>query len=329
MKVFRAIEFSQLIWLSTDDATLMWESLSLKDSGNGDVYSNWWLRPENIKKRRQIITDICINSNESFFTKSLDYNAMQGGRFNPSRSFGMIYSSSNHLVSALEVLFHQFYGALPLYSKMSKNNNRFTSAFNVNIPRKLDSLIISFEIEVDDDYCKNEICGSKDSLILDCEKIGFKRYIGDNFTRDFIFGNDYEISHLLGAYIHTFEDATFKVPSARLDYEIQDEFNIRNYIIPEKNYTKEKMKLTGRYFEYRSNVSLDKSNENSHNVEMEVTGGNLSKKLFFNLDPVPNKRTAKHQYVKYEPNSNNPYDRKNHYREVEIQKFKTINNNER
>ncbi|WP_461639186.1 RES family NAD+ phosphorylase [Labilibaculum euxinus] len=324
MKIYRAIEFSQLIWLTTDDATLMWESLSLRDLGNGNVYSNWWLRPENINERRQIVTDICSNSNEPFFRKSLDYNAMQGGRFNPSRSFGVIYSSSNPLVSALEVLFHQYYGALPLYSKMSKDNNRFTSSFNVNIPRKLDSLIIVFEIEIDDEYCNNEICGDKESLITECEKIGFKRYIGDNFTRDFIFGNDYEISRLLGAYIHSFENATFKVPSARLDYEIQDEFDIRNYIIPEKNYNPEKMKLTGRYFEYRSKVNLEKSIQNTHEVEVEVIGSDSSKKLYFNLDSVPNKRTAKHQYVKYEPNSNNPNDRKNHYREVEIQKFKTI-----
>jgi len=319
MKIYRAIEFSQLIWLTTDYATLMWESLSLDGKGNN---KNWWLINDNIQRRRQIIKDICLNSNEEFFQKSLDYNAMQGGRFNPAKSFGVIYASSNPLVANLEVLFHQFNGAIPLYSKMKKDNKRFTSSFNVKIPDKLDSLIIAFEIEIDDKLCNREICGNEKDLKLLCKQIGFKRYIGDNFSRDFIFGNDYEISRLLGTFIHTSEDATFKVPSARIDYNTQDERLVRNYIIPEKNYSPNKIKLTGNFFEFKCEVDLDKSSENNHPVRISAIGKSDSKILKFNLDPTPSKRYTKNQFVKFEPNSNNPQDRKNYYREVETQKFR-------
>lgn len=317
MKIYRAIEFSQLIWLSTAYATLEWESLSLNGNGSKE---NWWFLKENIETRRQIIKDICENSNESFFQKSLDYNAMQGGRFNPSKSFGVIYTSSNPLVSTLEVLFHKFNGALPMYSKMRKENKKFISSFNVNIPEKLDTLIISFEIEIDDDLCSVEICDNESNLKSICEKIGFERYIGDNFSRDFIFGNDYEISRLIGSYMHTSNDATFKVPSARIDYVTQDENFIRNYIIPEKNYSSDKIRLTGNFYEYRCNIDLEKS-DNKHSVRVLAIGKDTEEELYFSLDPVPSKRYTKDQFIRYVPNTENPQDRKNYYREVELQKF--------
>lgn len=319
MKIYRAIEFSQLIWLTTDYAKLVWESLSFDENKK---IKNWWFYKEHFEKRRLIIKDICENSKKDFFTKSLDYNAMQGGRFNPSKSFGVIYSSSHPLVSALEVLYHQFDSALPLYSRMKKNNKKFTSSFNVKIPEKLESLIIAFEIEIDDSFCTKEICSDEEELKELCQKIGFERYIGDNFGRDFIFGNDYEISRLLGTFLYTDKDASFKVPSARIDYDVQDEKSIRNYIIPEKNYDNKKVKLTGNFFEFRCKVDLENSSLKSHPVKIEFEGKNGVEKLSFALDPKPSKRYTKEQFIRYLPDTPNPDDQKNYYREVEIQKFR-------
>ncbi|TQI71146.1 RES domain-containing protein [Gramella sp. Hel_I_59] len=319
MKIYRAIEFSQLIWLTSDYAKLVWESLSFDEAKK---LQNWWFYDEHLENKRLIIKDICDNSSTDFFTKSLDYNAMQGGRFNPSKSFGVIYSSNHPLVSALEVLYHQFDGALPLYSRMKKNNRKFTSTFNVKIPRKLESLIIAFEIEIDEDLCTKEICNDEEGLKDLCQTIGFNRYIGDNFGRDFIFGNDYEISRLLGTYLHTEEDGSFKVPSARIDYEFQDEKKIRNFIIPEKNYDNSKIKLTGNFFEFECNIDLESSNHSEHPVSIKLEGKNGKENLSFSLDPKPSKRYTKNQFIKYLPTTGNNDDRKNHYREVEIQKFK-------
>ena len=321
MRIYRAIEFSQLIWLTSDYAKLVWETLSFNENKNS---KNWWFYNENLENSRLIIKDICNNTTNDFFTKSLDYNAMQGGRFNPSKSFGVIYSSSNPLVSALEVLYHQFNGALPLYSRMKKSNQKFTSSFNVKIPEKLESIIISFEIEIDDTFCSKEICNDEEELKKLCQNIGFDRYIGDNFGRDFIFGNDYEISRLLGTYLHTATDGSFRVPSARIDYDVQDEQGIRNFIIPEKSYDKEKIKLTGNFYEYRCEVDLKNLGFNKHPVNIEAQGKNGSEKLKFTLDPKPSKRYTKNQYIKYLPNTENNEAKKNYYREVEIQKFREL-----
>lgn len=319
MKIYRAIEFSKLIWLITSETSLVWHSANVEYNGTNQKTSNWWLSNDYLEKRRYICSDICINSERAFFDNSFYYNAMQGGRFNPSKSFGVLYASTNPLLSALEVLYHQYCGAYPLYKKINRSSKEFTSSFNVQIPKKLDLLIVVFEISIDDSYCKLEICDSQDSLIELCSKIGFERYIGENFSRDFIFGNDYEISRLIGAFIHTNDKSSFKVPSARIDFNMQDEINIRNYLIPEKEFDANKIKLTGNFYEFSTQVDLELDNNSYHVVNLKAIGQKELNANFY-LQPKPTRKN-KWQFVKYEPNSDNEDDKKKYFREVEIQKF--------
>jgi hypothetical protein len=320
MKMFRAIEFGKLIWLITDDTALIWHSANMMyEEGQSQNFSNWWLSPAFTKTRRFIVSDICKNSESGFFENSFYYNAMQGGRFNPAKSFGVLYSSSNPLLSALEVLYHQYCSAYPLYRRMNKSSSQFTSSFNVQIPKKLDLLIVSFEIEVDEKYCNLEVCDSSESLEELCRSIGFERYIGDNFSRDFIFGNDYEISRLIGSHLHTKDTSSFKVPSARIDFKMQDEDKIRNFIIPEKEFDSKKIKLTGKFYEFRTQVDLELIEGKYHSVDINTSGETELNSKFY-LQPKPSKKN-KNQYLKYEPNSNHTADKKKYFREVELQKF--------
>lgn len=319
MKIYRAIEFSKLIWLITGDTALVWHSANMTYNETKQSTSNWWLSKDFLKTRRYICSDICKNSEQAFFDNSFYYNAMQGGRFNPSKSFGVLYSSSHPLLSALEVLFHQYNGAYPLYKRINRSSNEFTSAFNVQIPKKLDLLIVSFEIEIDDAYCPLKICESKESLVKLCSSIGFERYIGENFSRDFIFGNDYEISRLIGAHLHTKDSSSFRVPSARIDFNMQDEINVRNYLIPEKEFDASKVRLTGNFYEFSTQLDLELEDNPFHTVSLKVMGQDeLNARIY--LQPKPTRKN-KWQFVKYEPNSDIEDDKKKYFREVELQKF--------
>jgi hypothetical protein len=304
----------------SDDASLAWNEAHLFHESNDSHGSNWWLNNDLKSARHNIISDVIYNGQDKFFDKSLEFNAMQGGRFNPSRSFGVLYTSSNPLMACLEVLYHQFTSAYPLFKRMDKSSSQFTSSFNVRVPQHLKVLVVVFEIEVADDFCSREICSDLNSLKEDCSKLGFERYIGDKFSRDFIFGNDYEISRILGCYLHTHDDPSYKVPSARVDFEIQDQLNIRNYLIPERRYDPNKIDLTGRFIEYKTNINLEANGEHVHNVEVEVLGA-TNRVLNFNLQTIPYKNKPREQFIRYEPNLNDGNDRKRYFRGVEIQRF--------
>lgn len=320
MKVYRAIEFSKLIWMISDEASLAWNEAYLLH-GNGEAQGyNWWMNDDLRAARHNIISDVIYNGQDKFFDKSLEFNAMQGGRFNPSRSFGVLYTSSSPLMACLEVLYHQFTSAYPLFKRMDRSSNQFTSSFNVQVPQHLKVLIAVLEIEIADDFCGKEICSDINALKEDCRKLGFERYIGDKFSRDFIFGNDYEISRILGCYLHTHDDPSYKVPSARVDFDLQDHLNIRNYLIPERRYDPDKIDLTGRFIEYKANINLEANDNKTHDVAIEVLG-KTNRVLNCTLQPIPHKNKPREQFIKYEPNLNDGNDRKRYFRGVEIQRF--------
>jgi hypothetical protein len=320
MKVYRAIEFSKLIWMISDDASLIWNEAHVSHENGNTHSSNWWMNDLLKASRHNIISDVIYNGRDRFFDRSLEFNAMQGGRFNPSKSFGVLYTSSNPLMACLEVLYHQFTSAFPLYKKMNRNSNQFTSSFNIKVPQHLQIMIECFEIEIDDNYCSREVCSDIDTLKEDCKKLGFERYIGDSFSRDFIFGNDYEISRILGCYLHSYNDPSYKVPSARVDFDIQDELEIRNYLIPEKQYQSDKVDLTGRFIEYKATIDLEANDNNLHEVEVEISG--MKRHILkFNLQPIPYKNKPREQFLRYEPNLNDGNDRRRFFRGVELQKF--------
>lgn len=320
MKVYRAIEFSKLIWMISDDAALQWNIAHKHHDVSPAAGSNWWLNQSLQAFKHEMISDVVHSRQDKFFDKSLEFNAMEGGRFNPSRSFGVLYTSSDPLMAALEVLYHQFTSAYPLYKRMNSNSNQFTSSFNVNVPQHLNILIVSFEIEIDDEYCTREVCSDLETLQNECKSLGFGRYVGESFTRDFIFGNDYEIPRILGSYLHTHDDPSYKVPSARIDFDTQDKLGIRNYIIPERIYDPAKVDLTGRYLEYSAMINLDLDDEEGHSVNMHVNGKSKLE-LDFRLQPIPNKNKPRSQYIRYEPNLNDGNDKRRFHRLVELQRF--------
>jgi hypothetical protein len=320
MKVYRAIEFSKLIWMISDDASLRWNEAHIYHENNNPQESNWWMNPALRPFKHEMISDIVHHGQDKFFDKSLEFNAMQGGRFNPSRSFGVLYTSSDPLMASLEVLYHQFISAYPLYKRMNRNSNQFTSSFNMKVPQHLRILTIVFEIEIDDNYCLREVCCDLEDLKEDCKLLGFERYIGDKFSRNFIFGNDYEISRILGCYLHSNDDPTYKVPSARVEFETQDALNIRNYLIPEKRYDPNKIDLTGRYLEFNSVINLEATENIGHDVYLEVIGKTVEPLNFF-LQPIPHNNKPRNQYVRYEPNLNDGNDKKRFHRSVEVQRF--------
>jgi hypothetical protein len=321
MKVYRCVEFSKLVFMVSDDASLIWNQAQSDHTGNDDQQgSNWWLNPIYNGLRESVIADVIYQGQDKFFDKSLEYNAMQGGRFNPSRSFGVLYTSSNTLIAALEVLYHQFVSAYPLYKRMNSSSGLLTSAFNINPPRILDILLVVFEIEIPDNLCQKDLCGDIESLKGDCKSIGFERYLGESFNRNFLFGNDYEISRIVGCFLHSKDDPSYRVPSARIDFDIQDELNIRNYLIPERQYKPEEIDLTGNYKKYRARVTLDKNDNNVHDVEMEIIG-ETKRSTSFNLQPIPQRTTPPAQHIRFEPNLLDGNDRKRYFRGVEIQRF--------
>lgn len=325
MKLYRSLEFSNLIWLASDYARKLWFESDMKHSlNNQDRSSNWWLNNTFENKRRYIIADICKSNSKTFFEKSIEYNAMHGGRFNPAKSFGTLYTSTHPLVSALEVIYHQFLDAYPLYNNLNKNKSKFTSSFNFHIPKKLDFVVVTFEIDFKSEYLIRDVAEDDDTLINYCNEIGFHRYIGDNFTRDFIFGNDYEISRLLGCYLQSKEEPFFKVPSARVDFMIQDELEVRNVVIPEKNIDYDKFSLTGNFYEYRISVDLDLDENQHFPVNMKIYGESDDlNEYMFHLQPRPNKRRNSNQVIKYMPNIEGE-EKASYSREVEIQKFVRI-----
>jgi len=320
MKVYRAIEFSKLIWMISDYAALRWNQARSEHEPLHSHTSNWWLSTDFELFKDEMISDVIYQGQDKFFEKSLEFNAMQGGRFNPARSFGVLYTSSDPLVAALEVLYHQFMSTYPLYRRINSSSKQFTSSFNIKVPRQLKILIVAFEIDLADEYCQTEVCGDLESLKEDCRRLGFERYIGEKFSRDFIFGNDYEVSRIIGSYLHTFEDPSYKVPSARISFDIQDQLGIRNYLIPERQYDPAKIDLTGNYYEYVVSLDFELEDTSGHQVDIEVRG--LTSETFsIKLQPIPRKGKPISQHIRYEPNLNDGSDKNRFHRLVEIQRF--------
>jgi len=324
MKVYRAIEFSKLIFLLDEDAQPFWDyqrSKREQSRPTDSINFNWWLDPGFQTERRQVIAHIAKPENKGFFEKSIQYNAMQGGRFNPTRSFGVLYCATDPTVAALEVLYHLFSESFPIYSGMKKSSNKIGSSFNMKIPERMNVLIPVFEIELSPNAKPYRLCDDVPGLTTDCQKVGFRRYIGNNFSRDFIFGNDYEISRILGCHLHTQEKSSFFVPSARVDFETQDQLSQRNLIIPEKDFDETQPRLSGRFREYRCEVGMEQIGKRGHRVMVEVCGDGTSATHEIWLQPNPTKKGNDLQTIKYAPDTGTIKEKHVYSRVVQVQKF--------
>jgi len=323
MKTYRAIEFSKLLFLLDETGQAFWDNKRLEYRDNpltGKEGTNWWMHDSYKDDRRKVISHICKNGKEQFFDTSLQYNAMQGGRFNPSKSFGVIYSASSPMIAALEVLFHLFADSYPIYRGMSRSSSKISCSFNAKVPDKIQVIIPVFEMSLHKDFELYDLCSSLDALNSDCQKVGFKRYLGQKFSRDFIFGNDYEISRIIGCHRHTQKVTAFKVPSARIDFEIQDDLDHRNIIVPEKDFDEAKPKLTGKFVEFRCEIDMDPSSKHGHKVKLVGMGQNEEVAEFY-LQPIPTKKHGDLQTIRYPPVNASKKDQDSYSRIVQVQKF--------
>ena len=146
MRLYRSIEFSRLAFLIDNIHNKVWLDLEA-DSRKKIKYSNWWLRRDNALKKNQMIKNVAADS-RLFFEKSVDFNSKVGGRLNPAKSYGAIYSSSSPTLSMLEVLYHLFDSSLVLYKNLKRSSDKLTSSFNVPVPEKIEVLIVALEFEV-------------------------------------------------------------------------------------------------------------------------------------------------------------------------------------
>ena len=322
MKLYRSIDFSKLIFLQDETGRVRWNNYHQERKSKSSDGFNWWYDKEYLKQRRELISRIFSkDGQDSFFSKSVVHNSLQGGRFNPAKSFGGIYMASSHFVSCAEVLFHTFFDSYPIYKGLEKNESKITSCFDIRIPDRIRSLIITFEIEIDDSTPLHAINNCKPTLKDECTKIGFSRYIGDNFDRNFIFGNDYEISRILGCYFFTKETSTFTVPSARLDLSEQDELSLRNVFLPEKDLTKYKPKLTGNFYEFLCEVDMVQDTNRLHEVDIVCIGSNKEESYKLHIEEIPGKQISRNSKI-YNPNDVSTAHQKLYSRRVDIQKFR-------
>jgi hypothetical protein len=185
--LYRAIEFGKLQYLLNDLDMLKWVSFDLDFVDPLTV--NWWMDRKASANRNIIMSSIFKNSQAQFFDKSAEFNSLRGGRFNPEKSFGAIYSSSNPFVAALEVLYHQFESIYKLHNILQKNKDQVQTSYNQPLSKKISILVSSFQFKIDvlplNVFKLNEDLDSLKNLTTG---LGFERYIGSEFSRDFIFG---------------------------------------------------------------------------------------------------------------------------------------------
>lgn len=325
MKVYRCVDFSKLIFLQDEVGRVRWNNYHQDKIQNGEQENfNWWFDSNYLNKRRELISRITTieEAKNNFIQKSIIHNSLQGGRFNPAKSFGGIYIANNPLVACMEVLFHIFYDSYPIYKGLEKNESKIASCFDLRIPDKIKSLIIAFELEVEEPDNKpiHKLNDSLKNLKEDCQKIGFRRYIGDNFDRNFIYGNDYEISRILGCHLYTKESSFFSTPSARLDISLQDQLDLRNYFLPEKDIDDFKPKLTGNFLEFLCTVDMVQNENRHHDIKIDCEGQNEKKTYQFGLQEIPEKKNPRNAIV-YEPSGVSIQDQRLYSRRVDVQRY--------
>ena len=303
MILYRSIEFSKLVFLLSEERQFLWEENQFsRDSLTiAKGHHNWWMNAKFEKERREMVSAVIRESERAFFGKSLEFNAMSGGRFNPERSFGVLYCANHPVITALEVLYHKFIDLYPLYSGIQAKKSQITSGLDMKIPDELEVLIVAFQIKIKNSDKLIAINDTETNLKRVCDQIGFKRYTQRNFDREFIFGNDYEISRHVGTYVHSMDHDGFLVPSARIDFNSQDELKAKNAILFEGKTENFKPHLTGKFVEYRCIVDLSKIGPDGMDVTIEAQGAN-SFKTAFKLQPNPPKKGEHPQIRSYMPN---------------------------
>lgn len=314
MKLYRSIEFSRLTFLIDNHHNEKWKDLE-ENADLDKTYSNWWLKDNNEQTRHQMIKNI-VSGNDAFFDKSSDFNSKVGGRFNPAKSYGAIYTSSSPTLSMLEVLYHVFDSSLGLYKNLKQSSDKLTSTFNVPVPKKIKVLIVALELEVEEPKKIVNLYENKDYFEKLCRDLGFSRYIDENFNADFIFGNAYEITNIMGCHFHSHDNTVLRAPSARVNLELQgsERFNL---ILPEKLISQLQPQLTGNFREYICSMDMNE-NGGKHAISLRAIGNTETKETIY----LQNKPTRKNKrIVEFSQIDDSGENKKKFSREVQLQRF--------
>lgn len=303
MKLYRAIEFSKLSFMLSAYGSSEWtkavDSFKLKKNKRN---TNWWFDLDHSAQIEYIIADVIANGKNSFFENSMTFNSIIGGRFNPPNSFGIMYTASNPLLASLEVLFHIYDNKKKFLANTAKNFHDFSTTFDENSPRKAKNLFVVFTIDAGEnlqieDYTNPELL--KDS----CSQIGFKRYTDhEDYNENFIFGNSYEISRILGCFLHTnCTNKAFKFKSARID-NTQAFGDFYNVILPETYLREDDLKLTQEFYLVETTLDVEE-NEGLHTVNLSLKGANQLDAKIYLEKYLDEKKTRTHPRLKnYKPN---------------------------
>lgn len=299
MKLYRAIEFSKLAFMLSPYGREEWNQCNEEFISRKLEGKNWWLHSYFESRIKDLIADVVANGHKNFFQKSLTYNSISGGRFNPSNSFGILYTSTNPAVAILEVLFHIFDSKKKFLKSANTNKAVYSDLFNEDHPSIAKHLIIVFGFEVQGEN-PGDFRDDKSISGL-CERIGFDRYTADaSFDGDFIFGNSYEISRLVGTFLNTREDFNcYRFRSARIiDEEHYRDFY--NLIVPEKFIEDLNPRLSGQYFISETGINIA-DHEGHHEISIRVKGQE-DKDFLLKLEKAPDKRGGRDlRYKTYRP----------------------------
>lgn len=303
MKLYRAIEFSKLSFMLSAYGSNEWTKAAetFKNKKN-KKNTNWWFDPKRASQIEYIIADVIANGKDSFFQSSMTFNSIVGGRFNPPNSFGIMYTASNPLLAALEVLFHIYNNKRKFLAHTAKNSHDFSLTFDEDSPKKAKNLIAVFTIDTGENIHLEDYTQSK--LLEDtCAKIGFKRYTNhEDYDDDFIFGNNYEISRILGCFLHTHEsNKAFKFKSARIDNSqvYGDFFNV---IFPETYLNEDDLRLLPEYYLIETTLAVEDS-DGMHTVNLSLKGRERIDAKIYLEKYLDEKKTRAHERLKnYRPN---------------------------
>lgn len=313
MKLYRAIEFSRLSFLIDEQHQDYWSAIAARNLSGADRFKNWWLKDRYEAERRGMVKNVINQNSIDFFIKSLDFNSKTGGRFNPKKSFGSIYASLSPTIGALEVLYHIFSSACPIYNTLKKSSDRVTNALNIPVPDSTELLIIVLEFQIDDAINCADLYSTTETIRDLCHSLGFSRYINSDFDENFVFGNDYEISNIIGCHLQA-ANKSIKVPSARIDVSAQRDMGIGNIVLSENVISDHMPSLEDRFKEYFITIDW---RENSRGFPIKVNSiGSSSVEHLLYLEAPPTKKSKRIREFTQISDADKKYTRK-----VELQKF--------
>ena len=241
---------------------------------------------------------------------SRSYSALQGGRFNAPKSHGVLYCSEHPFIAALEVTYHTVVDALRRIRQVRQLEKEYTSAMNLQLATELDFLVAVFVLQTKA-VRAHEPDATLRTLRELCDSLGYSRYTTSNFDEDFIFGNDYSLTHILAANALRERHDSIRVGTARLAGRLK----YKNLVLLDGIGT---TTVLPQYYLFRVTA---KPGDKRHPHVLSLRRADTNKGATINLllDNVPVRPTPRSRCVREYPNGG--LRRIEESRQVVVQKF--------